>query len=90
MMYHLLSCLGLMFILKYGSIFKSLRDFLSARSDVFKELFSCSLCLGFWSGLVVGILTLKDCAVGEYIALPFASAAFCNIVDMLIDKVLEK
>ncbi len=90
MIYNLLASLGLMFILKYGSILGFLRNFLYDQSDVFKELFSCSLCLGFWTGLIVGVISVDTLCRSEYVLLPFASAAFCNIVDMLIDKLLEK
>lgn len=90
MIYNLLASLGLMFILKYGSILKFLRDFLTAKHDKFKELFKCSLCLGFWTGVIVVIIISKNSFSSEYILFPFASAAFCNIVDILLDKFLEK
>ncbi len=88
-MYYLIVSLGLMFILKYGSILKNLRDFLSSKSDKFKELFSCSLCLGFWTGVLIVPLIFNESSISELIAFPFVSAAFCNIVDMLLDKMLE-
>jgi len=50
----LLSCIGLTFILKYGSILSFVRKPL-IKLKFFKELFSCSLCLGFWSGVFHGM-----------------------------------
>jgi hypothetical protein len=54
---HTVSCIGLTFILKYGSILEWLRKFLSKQSLYLMELFSCSLCLGFWAGAVVGLIS---------------------------------
>jgi hypothetical protein len=88
-MYFLIASLGLMFILKYGSILKFLRDFLNSKSDKFKELFSCSLCLGFWTGVLLVPLIYSEFTIPELLAFPLVSAAFCNIVDMLLDKMLE-
>ena len=52
----LLASIGLCLILKYGSILNSIRDFVS-RIELFKSLLSCSLCLGFWTGLGVGVFS---------------------------------
>lgn len=51
----MLSCIGLTFILKYGSILSFIRKPL-VKISFFKELFGCSLCLGFWSGVFHGVL----------------------------------
>lgn len=90
MLFNLIASLGLMFILKYGSILAFLRNFLTSRSELFKELFNCSLCLGFWTGFIVATITVNSSSGSDYVLLPFASAAFCNIIDMLLDKLLEK
>ena len=95
----LLSCIGLTFILKYGSILSSIRKPLT-KIPLLKELFSCSLCLGFWSG-VFHLLFLYKTEWNEfYILLPLVSSAVCWFADCLInliqscelfiDKTLEK
>ena len=99
LLFALLSCSGLTFIFKYGSIFKWVREPL-CRIIFFKELFSCSLCLGFWSGIVVALFLYsidRDILVS---LLPFASAAFSWFADCmlrviqtyetLLDKKIEK
>ena len=73
----LLACIGLTFILKYGTILNVPRSYLS-RFNFFKELFKCSLCLGFWSGVFVYIVSQ------EYILLPLASSAVCCAVDSAV------
>ena len=73
----LLACVGLTFILKYGTILRIPRNFL-CRFKFFKELFKCSLCLGFWSGIAVYAVTQN------YILLPLASAAVCWCVDSIV------
>ena len=54
MLYVLMACIGLMCILKYGSILSWPRDVLTSRIEFFEDLFGCSLCLGFWCGVAVG------------------------------------
>ena len=50
----------------------------------FKELFSCSLCLGFWSGVVVGL-------IGNYNPAIFATygAAMCWYADYILDVIIR-
>lgn len=73
----LLACVGLMFILKYGSILNWPRKILS-KLNIFKQLFKCSLCLGFWSGVVVYAINQQN------VLLPFASAAVCWAMDSVV------
>jgi len=77
------SCIGLSFILKYGSILAYFRDKLT-KYKYFKELFSCSLCLGFWSGVVVGL-------IGNYNPVIFATygAAVCWYADYILDVIIR-
>ena len=95
----LIACVGLTLVLKYGTILSWPRNTLSKLS-FFKELFKCSLCLGFWSGALV-------CAASYFINwdpifyfLPLASAAlgwasdsFLRVVqtiEIALDKYIEK
>lgn len=73
----LLACIGLTFILKYGTILNAPRDLFS-RLKFFEDLFKCSLCLGFWSGVVV------FCMTGDNILIPLASAAVCWCADSVV------
>jgi len=83
--YYLLSSLGLMFILKYGSILDKPRCYVVTRSKFFKELFCCSLCLGFWTGLMIMVYCYF--VLGKFdnraYLFPFASAAFCWVIDIV-------
>lgn len=73
----LLACVGLTFILKYGSILNWPRDIL-CKLEFFKELFKCSLCIGFWSGVCVYMIEQQN------VLLPFASAATCWAADSVV------
>ena len=88
-MFNICAAVGLMFILKYSTILDNFRDRLINKDfgyktpgrdeevkSFFKDLFSCSLCLGFWSGIIVGIVTLSN-----PITLALASAGACWIAD---------
>jgi len=84
MTYTLLACVGLMCILKYGSILSLPRDFLVARSEFFESLFDCSLCLGFWSGVLMSVTMYFIDWTSQYCLLPFASAACCWFFDSIL------
>ena len=49
----IIACVGLMFIIKYGTILTWYRNFVSSLHPQIAELHKCSLCLGFWCGVVV-------------------------------------
>ena len=74
MIFELISCVGLHWILKYGSILDIPRGWLQ-RFDIIDRLFKCSLCLGLWAGVIVSLLTDNN------VLLPFASAGVCWFVD---------
>lgn len=72
-MIELISCLGLHWILKYGTILNVPRSFL-CKNKLLNDLFKCSLCLGFWVGLMGSFIS-------DNVYLPFASAAACWFFD---------
>jgi len=76
------SCVGLTLILKYGKPTKSIRDYFKNKVE---GLFECSLCLGFWAGIIHCILLLLLLAPSVWlIMLPFASAALSWLADTII------
>ena len=88
MVIELISCVGLMWILKDGSILNIPRKFLSNLSPFFKNLFNCSLFLGFWSGLTVGLVSYYYIEENFlYFYFPLASAALCWISDSILDLI---
>lgn len=48
----ILACYGLTMILVYGKIFNKIRP----KNGFFGDLFSCTLCTGFWVGIFVNFL----------------------------------
>ena len=75
-----LAAYGLCHILMYGTIFNIPRAKLT-KIKFFKELLSCSLCVGFWVGLALSTLIEFNTIV-----FAFYSAATCYIIDRLTDK----
>ena len=74
----IIACVGLTFILKYGKPINFIRNFLS-KSKIFEELFKCSLCLGFWAGVLLGAIHYRD--VQSAVFLGLASSAASWILD---------
>ena len=88
MVIELISCVGLMWILRYGSILGRLRNFIFKHSNLLKELFNCSLCLGFWCGFFIGLLMyyFKESNI-LYLLFPLCSSACCWLFDSLLDLI---
>jgi hypothetical protein len=86
LLYYTVSSLGLVCLLKYGSILARPRTFLSARSPVLAELFSCSLCLGFWAGIGVAtfIYYFTPNWNNNFFLFPLFSAVTCWSGDSII------
>jgi hypothetical protein len=89
-----------MCILKYGSILNTPRNFICSLHPKIKELFNCSLCLGFWVGLFIGICEYHVFRNDiNYFYLPFVSAGVCwfldstlrsiQTIELFLDKKLE-
>lgn len=75
------SCVGLTLILKYGKPTRFIRDYFQNKV---KGLFECSLCLGFWSGVIHCIPLLIIYPTVWPLMLPFASAALSWLTDTII------
>lgn len=75
------SCVGLTLVLKYGKPTKFIRDFFKTKVE---GLFECSLCLGFWSGVIHCILLSIIAPSIWLLMLPFASAAVSWLTDTII------
>ena len=96
--YYILSSIGLMCILKYGTILGWLRALLAPRFRFFHDLFKCSLCLGFWTGGFIStfIYFFTDSFENKYYLFPLVSAVLCWVADSLIgiakytERYLEK
>jgi len=89
MLFELISALGLTYILKYGSILNNLRSFL-IKNDFFNELFKCSLCLGFWSGVILSPLILVQHGIIYALLFPTAAAAFSWTLDAIHDFIVKR
>ena len=76
-MIDVLACVGLHWILRYGSILNTPRRIIT-KIGLIKQLFNCSLCLGFWCGIIIAVVFNHD-----PVTMAFASAAVCWFSDNL-------
>lgn len=85
MTYYLASCVGLMFILKYGTILQPMRNKLASMSDAFGELFNCALCLGVHVGIIHALFLFATATFNaDYLLLPLLSAGICWFADIIM------
>lgn len=82
-MSNLLASVGLMFIIKYGSILEPYRRNISKIHPKIKELHKCSLCLGFWTGLIISVIDYMFITNKPDILLPLMSSGVCWFIDNL-------
>lgn len=80
-MIDILACVGLHWILKYGSILNIPRNIIT-KVRLFDVLFKCSLCLGFWCGVAISFVS--DI---HLLLLACASSAVCWFADNINDLV---
>jgi hypothetical protein len=93
----LLSASGFALVMEYGMPVKPIREYLIKDSPLIEKLFKCSLCLGWWSGLIHAItlihlniaMSILNSEINWMLfvasfCLPFASAAFNWAVDSAI------
>lgn len=81
------AALGIALIIKQGRIFKEVRSFLISKFPIFQDFFSCLMCIGFWTGLFVGIITEKSLI--DLILFSF-SCSFFGLIFQTILTFLEK
>lgn len=86
-MYLLLVALGITYIVKYGTILHGLREALNKHA-LLHELLQCSLCLGFWVGVLLVPWATISLNLKLAVLFPFASAAWCWSLDALHDAVV--
>ena len=71
-----------MFILKYGTIFDTPRNWFKKKHKKLNELLTCSLCLGFWCGGIINIIP-------QFILIMLSSAAVCWIIDTVFGIIID-
>lgn len=74
-MIELIACVGAHWIIKYGTILNIPRVIIT-RVPVIDKLFKCSLCLGFWVGVAVGVYINHN-----MIMFGLASSGMCWLFD---------
>ncbi len=88
-----LATVGITFLITYSVIFEPLRIFVDKRSDFLGELFSCPMCAGFWTGLVVSLISFPEYniiyagAITSFVCWVVAMAAnYINTVTVVMDN----
>ena len=81
--------MGIVWIIKDSYILRKPRNFLKSKFNILDEFLSCSLCIGFWVGLIISLVNIytHDSPFVWYFA--FASSAFCWLVDSILDLIQE-
>lgn len=89
MLIKFLACMGLVWILKDSYILSRPRNYLKSKSKHLKEFLSCSLCLGFWVGMLLAYCEHSNNFSINYIYYPLSVSAFCWFFDSALDMIQE-
>lgn len=86
-----LASIGLVWIVKDSYILSNPREYLKSKSKHLNELLICSLCLGFWSGLLFSSLHyyINSNLSIDLLLFPLASSASCWLLDSALDLIQE-
>lgn len=79
----ILAGVGLCRLLMYGSIFDNVRTVLN--KTFLKELINCSLCLGFWAGVVIAAFDFYLSGDLLVLLLPFTVSLFSALSEQIFD-----
>jgi hypothetical protein len=81
--FFIMTCVGTTCIITSSSIFKPFRDFVEKRSEFLGEMTSCSMCMGFWVGVVISSISFRyPCIYAGAISSLFAYFA-ASFIDLL-------
>ena len=88
---NLIACLGLVWIIKDSSILSYPRNKINSLLPFLRGLLSCSLCLGFWAGVLLSLFEYFYLGINNNLFYnPLASSAFCWFFDSILDMVQEQ
>ena len=78
----LLAAFGCTLILMYGEILSLLgiRQFIE-KYNFFKKLLKCSMCTGWWVGLVIAVIYIPLVSILPF---AFASAGICFVLERVV------
>ena len=93
----LLSCVGLTMILTNSKLFKPFRDWCKKKSKLLGYLSTCSMCSGFYSGLIVYflykityIIPIININLGELINYGFIGSFVSYLMYLLLCPFIKK
>lgn len=93
----LLSCVGLTMILTNSKLFKPFRDYLKKKNKLLGYLLGCSMCSGFYCGLIVYLLYELKCIIpvininlGELINYGFIGSFVSYCIYLILCPLIKK
>ncbi|PKM82861.1 MAG: hypothetical protein CVU89_01630 [Firmicutes bacterium HGW-Firmicutes-14] len=90
MLIDLLFILAVRFFLFDFILFKKVREYLGRTHYVFRKLFSCTFCQGFWCGLIFSLLSCQGSSFGRHIEFSFVSAIITFTWTVLMHRFIKE
>ena len=84
MFYVFIACIGLTLIITQSQIFEPVRRLLESKSEKLGELINCSMCTGFWVGLMIGAIYSYD-----IIVVSFGTSLFSWIISIIANLLVS-
>jgi len=86
----LLLTLSVRFFLFDFVLLKSVREYLKHKSYVFRKLFSCTFCQGFWCGLFISLLKNWEVSVWSHLEFGYIAAIVSLTWAVIFDPFIKK
>lgn len=83
-MYEILGLIGFTIVITNGYITEKLRYWVLEKNNFFGTLFSCSMCIGFWVGLLYSIF-LREQPIKESLLFGFSISLMAHFTDTILN-----
>jgi len=83
LLFFMLASVGVTVVISISSIFEPIRLFIQSRSSFLGELITCPMCTGFWSGLLISLISFDINPVYGGAIASLASWVCVSLVDVM-------
>lgn len=81
--YFILASVGITCLITQSSVFSSAREFIGRKSSFLGEMVTCSMCMGFWVGVVTSQISFVYSCIYAGAISSLASYFIISLIDLM-------